>query len=57
VDLPTIGPRTITNAARAGLSGIAIAAGLTLVIERAETVRLADKHGLFLVGVPGEWGG
>jgi DUF1009 family protein len=57
VDLPTIGPRTITNAARAGLSGIAIAAGLTLVIERAETVRLADRHGLFLVGVPGEWGG
>jgi DUF1009 family protein len=57
VDLPTIGPRTITNAARAGLSGIAIAAGLTLVIERTETVRLADRHGLFLVGVPGEWGG
>ena len=57
VDLPTIGPRTIINAARAGLSGLAIAAGLTLVVERAETVRLADKHGLFLVGIGQETNG
>jgi DUF1009 family protein len=53
VDLPAIGPRTIVSAARAGLSGIAVIAGLTLVIERAETVRLADKHGLFLIGIAG----
>jgi DUF1009 family protein len=57
VDLPTIGPRTVVNAARAGLSGIAVAAGLTLVLERGETVRLADKYGIFLMGIDGEANG
>ena len=51
VDLPAIGPRTVRNAARAGLSGIAIAGGLTLVLNRRETVAAADRRGLFLVGV------
>ena len=51
VDLPAIGPRTIVNAARARLSGVAVASGLTLVLHRDETVRLADRLGLFLVGV------
>jgi hypothetical protein len=57
VDLPTIGPRTVINAARAGLSGIAVAAGLTLVLQRADTVRLADKHGIFLMGIGEEANG
>jgi DUF1009 family protein len=51
VDLPAIGPRTVANAARAGLEGIAIAQGLTLVLNRAATVAAADKAGLFLIGV------
>ncbi len=54
VDLPAVGPRTVINAARAGLRGLAVTSGLTLVLNRPETVRLADKLGLFVVGVPRE---
>lgn len=52
VDLPAIGSVTVANAARAGLRGIAVASGFTLVLQRAETVALADRLGLFLLGVP-----
>lgn len=50
VDLPAIGPRTVARAARAGLAGIAIASGLTLVLNRRETVAAADRAGLFVTG-------
>jgi len=50
VDLPAIGPDTITRAAEAGLAGIAVEAGRVLVAGRAETVRRADAAGLFLIG-------
>jgi DUF1009 family protein len=52
VDLPAIGPVTVANAARAGLKGIAVASGFTLVLQSAETAALADRLGLFLIGVP-----
>lgn len=48
VDMPTIGPSTVRNAAAAGLRGIAIEANGVLILERDETVRLADEAGLFL---------
>ena len=51
VDLPTIGPRTVENAARAGLRGIVVGAGSTLVLEEERTAALADRLGLFVVGV------
>jgi hypothetical protein len=51
VDLPAVGPRTFVGAARAGLRGVAIATGVTLVLDQEETVRTADRLGLFLVGV------
>jgi DUF1009 family protein len=51
VDLPAIGPRTFVRAAKAGLRGVAIATGVTLVLDQDETVRTADRLGLFLVGV------
>jgi DUF1009 family protein len=51
VDLPTIGPDTVENAARAGLSGIAVEAGGALVLDRAEVARRADAVGLFVVGI------
>lgn len=54
VDLPAIGPRTVLNAARAGLTGIAIASGYTLVIDQRGTVAAADRLGLFLVGIDRE---
>ena len=53
-DLPAIGPRTIANAARAGLAGIAVAAGHTIIAEPAETIAAADRAGIFLVGVGGD---
>ena len=51
VDLPVIGPATIQAAARAGLAGVAIGAGQSLVLEREETVRCADAAGLFVIGL------
>lgn len=51
IDLPTVGPATVTEAAAAGFAGIAVEAGGTLVIDRAATVAAADAAGLFLVGI------
>jgi hypothetical protein len=50
-DLPTIGPETVDRAVAAGLRGIAVAAGATIVIQREAVVRAADDAGLFLVAV------
>jgi hypothetical protein len=51
VDLPTIGPETIRGAAVAGLRGVAVEAGHTLVADLAGLERAADAHRLFVVGV------
>jgi DUF1009 family protein len=50
VDLPAIGPKTILNAARAGLAGVAVASGVTIVLNREDTVWEANRLGLFLLG-------
>lgn len=50
LDVPAIGPDTIRNAARAGLAGVAIEAGRTLVAHEAEVRALADELGLFVHG-------
>ena len=50
-DLPSIGPRTIENAARAGLAGVAVAAGSTIIAEAAEVTAAADREKIFVVGV------
>lgn len=50
VDLPAIGPATISRAAQAGLAGIAVLAGGALAAERATLVRRADEAGLFVQG-------
>jgi hypothetical protein len=52
VDMPAIGPRTVVEAARAGLKGVVVGAGSTLVLDRAATVATADRLGLFLLGLP-----
>jgi DUF1009 family protein len=49
VDLPTIGPTTIERAAAAGLRGIAVEAGATLIADRPAVVETADRLGLFVV--------
>jgi UDP-2,3-diacylglucosamine hydrolase len=51
-DLPTIGPRTVEGAARAGLSGIAVVAGNTSVAEPQTMIETADAAGLFVTGLP-----
>jgi UDP-2,3-diacylglucosamine hydrolase len=50
-DLPSIGSRTIENVARAGLAGLAVAAGSTMIAEADEVTAAADRAGIFLVGV------
>jgi UDP-2,3-diacylglucosamine hydrolase len=50
-DRPTIGPRTVALAAEAGLLGIAVEADATIVLDRDEVIRAADRAGLFVVGV------
>lgn len=51
VDLPTIGARTVENAAAAGLSGIVIEAGAALMVDAIATAQAADRLGLFVIGV------
>ncbi|TCZ55087.1 LpxI family protein [Roseicella aquatilis] len=51
LDLPTIGPETIRGAAAAGLAGIAIEAGGTILVDRPRTVAAADAAGLFLLAL------
>jgi UDP-2,3-diacylglucosamine hydrolase len=50
-DLPSIGPETIENAARAGLAGIAVTAGSTIVADAAQAIAAANREHLFFVGV------
>jgi DUF1009 family protein len=50
IDLPSLGPRTVEKAARAGLAGIAVAAGETVIAEPLRVVEAADRAGLFVVG-------
>jgi hypothetical protein len=52
-DLPSIGPRTIENAAQAGLAGVAVAAGSTIIAEAAVTIAAADRANIFFAGVSG----
>ena len=51
LDLPTIGMQTIENAHNSGLKGIAVHTGNGLIVEQAKTIALADKYGMFIIGV------
>jgi UDP-2,3-diacylglucosamine hydrolase len=53
-DLPAIGPKTIENVARAGLAGLAVAAGSAIVAEPAQVSEAADRAKIFFVGVSGD---
>ncbi|WP_300029862.1 UDP-2,3-diacylglucosamine diphosphatase LpxI [uncultured Roseobacter sp.] len=46
VDMPTVGPDTISAVVDAGLAGLVIVAGQTILLERDETIRRADDAGL-----------
>ena len=51
-DLPTIGPRTVEGAAAAGLAGVAVVAGNTVVADAQAMIEAADTAGLFVTGQP-----
>jgi len=50
-DLPTVGVRTVQDAAAAGLRGIAVEAGGALLVDAKAIGQAADAAGLFVVGV------
>jgi DUF1009 family protein len=51
IDRPTIGLRTVMLSAETGLQGVAIEAHATIILDRDEVIRTADRAGLFLVGL------
>jgi hypothetical protein len=51
VDLPTVGVKTVENAAAAGLAGIAVEAGGALIVDGEAVARAANKAGIFVVGL------
>jgi DUF1009 family protein len=51
-DLPSIGPQTVDAAHAAGLAGIGVEAGRSLVLEGPAMVARANALGLFVVGLP-----
>jgi DUF1009 family protein len=50
-DLPSIGPRTIELIATAGLAGLAVTAGSTMIAEAEAAIAAADRENIFVVGV------
>jgi len=51
VDMPVIGPRTVEAVAAAGLAGIVIEAERVMIADRAETIRLAEATGTYVLAV------
>jgi DUF1009 family protein len=51
LDLPAIGPRTVEEVARAGLAGIAVVAGGTIIAEPVAVASAADAARVFVFGV------
>jgi hypothetical protein len=52
--LPTIGVSTVEGARDAGLKGIAVAAGGSLIVDLEAVAAAADAAGIFVCGVPEE---
>jgi DUF1009 family protein len=50
-DLPAIGPKTVRGVAEAGLAGLAVVAGQTVIAEPEELLREADRLKVFVVAV------
>jgi len=50
-DLPTVGPDTIERMKQAGLRGLALEAGRSLLVEREATLILANEAEIFVTGL------
>jgi DUF1009 family protein len=51
-DMPSIGPRTVEGVVHAGLAGMAVVAGSTVVAESEQLIAAADRAKIFVVGTP-----
>ena len=51
-DLPSVGPQTIAGVIRAGLAGVAVVAGETIMAQPEVVVAAADRGRIFVVGIP-----
>ena len=51
LDLPTIGVDTIQNAYNAGLKGVVLHAGHTLLIDPKNIAEYANKYKMFVIGI------
>ena len=51
VDLPVIGVKTVELVAAAGLAGIAIEGGASLIMNRRKVTEAADRAGVFVLGL------
>ena len=51
-DVPTVGPTTIQKIHDAGGRCVALAAGDVIIVDKDETIALANKLGVSLVGIP-----
>jgi len=54
VDLPSAGLATIRNAEAAGLAGVALEAGRSLLLDADEVKAFADRSGMFVIGIDPE---
>ncbi|TCH97655.1 DUF1009 domain-containing protein [Roseococcus sp. SYP-B2431] len=54
IDAPVVGPVTVAGARSAGLRGIAIEAGRTILADRTATLEAAEAAGLFVLAVDPE---
>jgi DUF1009 family protein len=52
-DLPAIGPKTVRGISEAGLAGLAVVAGQTVIAEPEELVQEADRLKVFVIAVGG----
>jgi len=52
LDMPALGPNTVSGAQEAQLAGIAVVAGRTLLAEPEAVLAAADRTGLFVIGIP-----
>lgn len=51
LDLPTIGPETVRLCAEAGLVGIVIEGGRSLIVEPEDVAALADQHKIYVTAI------
>jgi hypothetical protein len=49
-DVPTVGPETLRNLAAAGCRCLCVEAGRTVILDKPDTLALADKLGIAVVG-------